>query len=149
MITYFLTDRLSVYDLAKYTGETADIAHERAYHLYLLGMVSAFKDMRCHFPLSMNRKDKCGREAAFCEAKSSDNRESGDGRYDIRVERPNVNVIFELKSCKSKKDLEKKAQEALEQIDIKRYGAELTTDKKLLKVGIAFYRKLCKVRVSS
>ena len=74
-LEYFLTDRLSVYDLAKHTGENAEMAHEKAYHLYLLGMLSAFEDMRCHFPLSMNRKDKCGREAAFCKAKSSDKEE--------------------------------------------------------------------------
>ena len=128
-LEYFLTDRLSVYDLAKYNGENADMAHERAYHLYLLGILSAFEDIRCHFPLS--------------------NKESGDGRYDIRVERPDVNVIFELKACKSKKDLDKKAQEALVQIDVKRYGAEFAPGKKLLKVGIAFCKKLCKVRVSA
>ena len=128
-LEYFLTDRLSFYDLAKYSGENANIAHERAYHLYLLGMLSAFEDMRYHFPLS--------------------NRESGDGRYDIRVERENVNVIFELKSSESKEDLDKKAQEALEQIDTKRYGIEFAHGKKLLKVGIAFCKKLCKVQVGS
>ena len=60
-----------------------------------------------------------------------------------------MNVIFELKACNAKKDLDTKAREALEQIDTKRYGAELKPGKKLLKVGIAFCKKLCKVQVSS
>ena len=40
----------------------------------------------------------------------------------------------------------KKAQEALEQIDIKRYGVKLTQEKKLIKVGITFHKKSCRVR---
>ena len=126
-VEYFLTDRLSYHDLAKYSCENSERAHERAYHLYLLGILSAFEDVRCRFPLS--------------------NRESGNGRYDIWVERPNVSVIFELKACNSKEDLDKKAQEALNQIDAKRYGAELVPGKKIIKVGIAFHKKSCKVRV--
>ena len=39
------------------------------------------------------------------------------------------------------------AREALEQIDAKRYGADLKPDKQLIMVGIAFYKKSCKVRV--
>ena len=126
-LEYFLTDRLSSHDLAKYSGELAERAHERAYHLYLLGLVSAFEDVSCHFPLS--------------------NRESGNGRYDIWVERPQASVIFELKACDSIEDLNKKAKQALDQIDTKRYGAQPTPSKPLIKVGIAFYKKSCKVRV--
>ena len=128
-VEYFLTDRLSIHDLAKYGGENSERAHERAYHLYLLGILSAFEDVGCRFPLS--------------------NRESGNGRYDIWVERPHVSVIFELKACDSKEGLDKKAQEALEQIDTKRYGADVERGKKLVKAGIAFYKKSCKVRVKS
>ena len=128
-VEYFLTDRLSFHDLAKYSGENSEKAHERAYHLYLLGILSAFEDVSCRFPLS--------------------NRESGNGRYDIWVERPHVSVIFELKACDSKDGLDKKAQEALEQIDAKRYGAELAPGKKLIKAGIAFYKKSCRVRVKT
>ena len=126
-LEYFLTDRLSQHDLAKYSGELAERAHERAYHLYLLGLVSAFEEVSCYFPLS--------------------NRESGDGRYDIWVERPKFSVIFELKASASREALDKKAQEALEQIDAKRYGARLAPGKQLIKAGIAFYKKSCKVRV--
>ena len=125
-LEYFLNDRLSYHDMAKYAGETAELAHERAYHLYLLGMLSAFEDSSCRFPLS--------------------NRESGDGRFDIWLERPNMSVIFELKACDSVEELEKKAQEALEQIEIKRYGAEAVPGKTLLMTGIAFYKKSCRVR---
>ena len=60
-----------------------------------------------------------------------------------------MNIIFELKACDTSEGLDKKAQEALEQIDTKRYGAELKPGKKLLKVGIAFCKKICKVRVGT
>ena len=126
-LEYFLNDRLSYHDLAKIGQESSERAHEKAYHLYLLGMLSAFEDVRRHHPLS--------------------NRESGDGRYDICVQRPNISIIFELKACDEIESLDKKAQEALEQIDIKRYGVDLTSGKKLLKVGIAFHKKSCRVRV--
>ena len=126
-LEYFLTNRLSIHDLAKAGGENSARAHEKAYHLYLLGMVSAFEDVRCRYPLS--------------------NRESGNGRYDICIERPKVNVIFELKASDGIDGLEKKAREALEQIDTKRYGSDFAPGKKLLKAGIAFYKKSCRVRV--
>ena len=126
-LEYFLTNRLSFHDLAKIGGESSARAHEKAYHLYLLGMLSAFEDVRRHYPLS--------------------NRESGNGRYDICVERRSFRIIFELKVCDGVEGLDKKAQEALEQIDIKRYGVELSPGKKLIKVGIAFHKKSCRVRV--
>ena len=40
-------------------------------------------------------------------------------------------------------------EEALRQIDAKRYGANVAQSKKLVKVGIAFCKKQCKVRVST
>ena len=58
-------------------------------------------------------------------------------------------MIFELKACDSKEGLDNKAQEALEQIDIRRYGADVEHGKKLIKAGIAFYKKSCKVRVKN
>jgi hypothetical protein len=124
-LEYFLTDRLSYHDLAGY-GEFRHRAHERAYHLYLLGILSAYEDIRCRYPLS--------------------NRESGDGRYDIMVEKPDMNIIFELKTCDANDDLEKKAQEALSQIDARRYGADINVKKQVVNVGVAFYGKLCKVK---
>ena len=128
-LEYFLTDRLSYHDLAKHSGESVLRAKEQAYHLYLLGLLSAFEDIKCHYPLS--------------------NRESGNGRYDILLERLHLIIIFELKACESGDELDKKAQEALEQIEIKRYGVENAQGKKLLKVGIAFCGKQCRVKVNS
>ena len=128
-LEYFLSDRLSFHDLARHAGEHANRAHERAYHLYLLGLLSAFENISSHFPLS--------------------NRESGNGRYDILVERPGASIIFELKACETSEGLDKKAEEALAQIDVKRYGAAIAPGKKLVKVGIAFCKKQCKVRVDA
>jgi hypothetical protein len=85
-----------------------------------------------------------GRSRRSTPAKS--NREAGDGRYDIWMERNGRNYIFELKMCDSADELEGKAELALRQIDEKRYGAELDRGKPLWKVGIAFFDKQCRVK---
>jgi hypothetical protein len=125
-LEYFLSDRLSYYDLAVLAGEDEYRAKERIYHIFLLGILSAYDDVRCCRP--------------------SSNRESGDGRYDVFVERPDHNYIFEFKACGTKEELASKADEALAQIDKKRYGADIENGKRLIKVGIAFCGKLCKVK---
>ncbi|MCL1997429.1 MAG: PD-(D/E)XK nuclease domain-containing protein, partial [Turicibacter sp.] len=71
------------------------------------------------------------------------NKESGDGRFDICLERAEGNFIFELKSSESIEGLEKDAQSALEQINTKRYGEDFSS--RLVKVGISFFGKKCKV----
>jgi hypothetical protein len=123
----FLSDRLSYYDLAVYKSENAAQAKERVYHIFVLGMLSAYDDVRCKRPLS--------------------NRESGDGRYDILAEKQGRNFIFEFKACGAEDGLDKKAAEALAQIDVKRYGADANGDNPPVKIGIAFCGKMCKVHV--
>ena len=126
-IAYFLSERLSYHDLSLYKGENIQHVQERAYHIYILGLLSAHEDMRFRYPLS--------------------NRESGDGRYDILVETPNAHYIFELKTSHKNEDLAKDAAKALAQIETKRYGADLaTTGKKLIKIGVALWGKQCKVK---
>jgi len=124
-LEYFLSDRLSYHDLADLGGHD-DRAKERVYHIFLLGILSAYDDIRYRRPVS--------------------NRESGDGRYDIMVERPEGNYIFEFKASGKKGELAKKAKEALSQIDEKRYGADLDGGRRLVKVGVAFWGKLCRVK---
>jgi len=126
-IEYFINDRLSYHDLAVYDGEDKRKTHERLYHIFMLGILSAYEDVRCQHPKS--------------------NRESGDGRYDIFVEKPESNYIFEFKACEPDDDFDKVAQTALKQIDVKRYGMDAGTDKRLVKIGIAFCGKRCKVAV--
>ena len=125
---YFVQDRLSFHDLAVPKSEELRKHHELIYHVFILGILSAYKDVRCMFPLS--------------------NRESGDGRYDILVEKPSSYYVFELKVCGKEDDLDAYAKKALSQISLKRYGADLEKSKRLVKVGIAFCGKKCKVRVS-
>jgi hypothetical protein len=127
-LEHFISDRLSYHDLAVHEGETKSRANERIYHVFLLGLLSAYDDVRCKYPLS--------------------NRESGDGRYDILIEKPTANFIFEFKASNSAENLEEKAQEALTQIEIKRYGADISAEKRLVRVGVAFHGKMCKVRCS-
>ena len=125
-IEYFLTDRLSYHDVEAKSEEVPRRQNEKWYHIFVLGLLSAYEDTNCRYPQS--------------------NRESGDGRYDILAERPNENVIFELKACIKEDDLEKAAEKALEQITAKRYGEDLDKSKRLVKAGIAFYGKKAMVK---
>ena len=80
------------------------------------------------------------------------NRESGNGRGDIfirPVTRRKAAVILELKVAKTFDELEEKADEALKQIEEKKYEKELMDDgyKDIIKYGIAFYRKDCLIKI--
>jgi len=126
-VEYFLCDRLSYHDLSVYDGRSKERIYERVYHVLLLGLLSAYEDVRFKYALS--------------------NRESGDGRYDVLVEKADANYIFEVKSCRTDDDLELQATKALKQIDIKRYGTDLESGgRRLVKIGVAVCGKLCKVR---
>jgi hypothetical protein len=75
------------------------------------------------------------------------NEESGNGYGDILIETPDrIGVVIELKYAE-KGDLGSRCEEALEQMDEKQYEARLLDDgmETILKYGIAFYKKKCKV----
>lgn len=80
------------------------------------------------------------------------NRESGKGRSDIfikSVSRRGAAVILELKVAKSFDELEAKAEEALKQIEDKKYEEELRSDgyKNIIKYGISFFGKDCLIKL--
>ena len=79
------------------------------------------------------------------------NREAGNGRPDILLKYPSVKgkaVILEIKVAKTYRELEKKCDEALEQIEKQKYDEELRQEgyQDILKYGVAFYRKECMVK---
>ncbi|MCL1986369.1 MAG: ATP-binding protein [Firmicutes bacterium] len=119
-----LDDRMSMYDFDKPRDREKQKILERTYQHFMLILLCAYGDSEKH-PIS--------------------NRESGDGRYDILVERREAYYIFELKSCDKAEQLETAAQKALEQINLKRYGADLDSEKQLIKIGMAFCEKQCRV----
>ncbi len=85
------------------------------------------------------------------------NRESGLGRYDIQMKPINKmlpGIIIELKVPKEnipKETIEEQlmalASDAVSQIESKNYSAEMHTEgiSKILKIGIAFYKKQVKL----
>lgn len=106
-----------------------DTAHEeKFYHNLMLGMI-----------LYLDKKYKV-----------LSNREIGLGRYDIALEPKNINdtaYIFEFKVAKNSKDLERKAQEALEQIKDRKYYIGLKNQNfNVLHIGMAFCGKEVKVK---
>ena len=88
--------------------------------------------------------------------KIKSNRESGDGRYDISLIPRNKKypgIIIELKSKGglNEAELEKLSETALEQINSKRYSAEMEKDgiTNILKIGIAFSGKKMKIKTQT
>ncbi len=80
------------------------------------------------------------------------NREAGDGRSDIFIKSLSIFepcVILELKVCDKPKDIFKKCDEALAQIEVKNYEEELKEEgyENIIKYGISFYRKDCVIKV--
>ena len=78
------------------------------------------------------------------------NNESGYGRYDlamIPIKSNEKAYLMEFKISKIEKDMTLKAEEALKQIDEKKYDTRLKARgiKNILKIGIAFYGKKVKV----
>jgi ABC-type sugar transport system ATPase subunit len=85
--------------------------------------------------------------------KIKSNRESGDGRYDICLiprDRKHPGIIMELKAENGLNEEELKAlsAEALDQINDKRYDAEMRSDgvESILKIGIAFSGKKVNIK---
>ena len=74
------------------------------------------------------------------------NREGGRGRYDLVVEpmdKSKNGLVIEFKVAKEKEDLEKASEEALAQIEEKRYYEELRDRgvERIILVGISFYQR--------
>lgn len=78
------------------------------------------------------------------------NAESGEGYGDILIEIPETRtgVVIELKYAENGR-LEEACERALEQIEEKRYESRLIEDgmQSVIRYGIAFFRKYCKVMV--
>ncbi|MDR1758166.1 MAG: PD-(D/E)XK nuclease domain-containing protein, partial [Bacteroidales bacterium] len=102
---------------------------ESFYHGFLLGLLKGIR----HFMFQSNR-------------------ESGLGRSDIVMKHRQFThqaVIFELKFTKNRAELGSLCQKALAQINDNKYDAELLEEgyspEKILKYGIAFCGKVCRV----
>lgn len=80
------------------------------------------------------------------------NREGGTGRSDLfvrPVSRRKEAFVIEFKVAGKFREMERRAQEALEQIENREYVRELNDDgyEKTGKYGIAFFGKDCVVRL--
>ncbi|MCU6761360.1 Predicted AAA-ATPase [uncultured Roseburia sp.] len=80
------------------------------------------------------------------------NREGGTGRYDIciyHLDETIPPVVIELKIARTFADMEKRAQEALNQIEEKQYDAWLPDEgyTAWIRYGIAFYKKKCMIKM--
>ncbi|HEY4532582.1 MAG TPA: AAA family ATPase [Fusobacterium sp.] len=116
-----LLSSLSYFDLSS--------EQEKIYHVFMIGLLST---LRNRYYIRSNR-------------------ESGYGRYDLLLEpkqKEKTAYLFEFKVAKKEEDLEKKAEEAIAQMEEKHYDVELRERGigKFLLLGIAFYGKKVKVK---
>ena len=102
--------------------------HEDFYHGYMLGLFVNF----------LNR-----------EYIVKSNREAGEGRLDIMIEKVDrsLGIVVEFKFTKDDEDITKKAEEGKKQIEEREYYKELELDRveNILTYSIAFKGKNCKV----
>lgn len=120
--------------IAEYTDKSIsfyDGGSEAFYHGLILGLIALMDN----------------------QYKIKSNRESGDGRYDICLfpktsKYPGIIIEFKWGSNLDSETLDKLAEDALNQIDTKRYDSEMTEIgvTNILKLGIAFSGKKIKIR---
>jgi hypothetical protein len=82
------------------------------------------------------------------------NREGGRGRRDVFIKSPSLRgiaIVIEFKVADNIDDLDKKAIEAIQQINNKGYDLELRDEgyKNIIKYGIAFCKKDCLVKAEN
>ncbi|MBP3611513.1 MAG: AAA family ATPase [Lachnospiraceae bacterium] len=112
-----------------------DYAHENFYHGLMLGIYAVMNNIY----------------------QVTSNRESGAGRYDIQMkplDKRLPGLLLELKVPQEKIDesqiaekLEELSRQAIGQMETKQYAMELQQDgiQKIMKIGVAFYKKQVKV----
>ena len=106
-------------------------AYENFYHGFLVGILS-------------------GMEGYIVKS----NRECGSGRSDIYIKPLSIferAVIIELKVCDKPKEIFTKCDDALKQIEEKKYEEELNEEgyEDIIKYGISFYRKDCIIKMKN
>ena len=104
-------------------------AYENFYHAFVTGILASMKGYTV-----------------------KSNRESGNGRGDIfirPVSRRKAAIILELKVCRNFNELEQRADDALKQIEEKKYEMELKDDgyNNIIKYGISFFKKDCCIKI--
>ncbi len=98
--------------------------HENFYHAFLTGLLSGMKGISVE-----------------------SNRETGTGRADVILKYPRKGLvaIFEFKSAKSEDEMDSKCNEALQQIETRKYSFPFRHSI-IHKYGIAFFEKQCLVK---
>lgn len=113
-------------EISKFLGDTISYHDykEDFYHAFLAGLMSGVKGV-----------------------KVESNREVGTGRADVILKNPRMArvAIFEFKSAKSLKEMDRKCDEAVRQISEREYTFPFR-EEAVYKYGIAFYQKQCKVK---
>ena len=119
-------DKIITDELCGFLGDSISFYdyHEIFYHAFLAGLLTGIKGI---------------------SVKS--NREVGTGRADVILQYPRKGLvaIFEFKCAKSEEAMSSKCQEALKQIESRKYAFPFRHNT-IIKYGIAFFEKQCLVK---
>ena len=122
-------------DFLVQTISSFDYAHENFYHGLMLGIYAVMNNIY----------------------QVTSNRESGMGRYDIQMkpfDKRLPGILLELKVPQEKiedtqvtEKLEQLSRQAIDQIETKQYAMEMQQEgiRRIIKIGVAFYKKQVKV----
>lgn len=128
-------------------------AYENFYHGFLAGVLSNMKGyiVKSNYKVAPHHKDEVGCTSKL-NTSLSGTCQGGTGRSDLfikSVSRRGIAIVIEFKIANDIDDLEKKADEAIGQIEDRRYDIELRSEgyKNIFKYGIAFYKKDCLIKI--
>ncbi len=128
-------------------------AYENFYHGFLTGVLSNMKGyiVKSNYKVAPHHKDEVGCTSKL-NTSLSGTCQGSSGRSDLfikSVSRRGIAIVIEFKIANDIDDLEKKAEEAIEQIEDRRYDMELRSEgyKNICKYGIAFYKKDCLIKI--
>ncbi|EEP53632.1 conserved hypothetical protein [Clostridium butyricum E4 str. BoNT E BL5262] len=125
-------------------------AYENFYHGFLTGVLSNMKGyiVKSNYKVAPHHKDEVGCTSKLNTSLSGTCQGSSD-LFIKSVSRRGIAIVIEFKIANDIDDLEKKAEEAIEQIEDRRYDMELRSEgyKNICKYGIAFYKKDCLIKI--
>ncbi len=142
-------------ELNKLLKETISFndAYENFYHGFVVGVLANMHEhiVKSNYKEAPRHKDDVDFTTKL-DTSLSGKCQTGKGRCDIYIKPISIfdpAVIIELKICDRPKDMFKKCDEALKQIENNQYEMELQQEgyENIIKYGISFYRKDCMIKL--
>ncbi|MFD3157936.1 AAA family ATPase [Haloimpatiens sp. FM7330] len=130
-------------------------AYENFYHGFVTGVLANMHNyiVKSNYKEAPRHEDDVG-FATKLDTSLSGKCQGGTGRSDLfikSVSKRGIAIVIEFKIAKNIDDLEKRADDALNQIKEKKYDEELRCEgyKNIVRYGISFYQKDCLIKMEA